>query len=81
MLGGLSAQERRSAVQVPEQSPEPAVHMPEPSVADRRPWPLALVMPRETVHRDGAVVADLAGYVERGLARIADRHRCSILTG
>ena len=40
--GSVAYEERRSAVQVPEQSPEPAVHMPDPSVADRRPWPRAL---------------------------------------
>jgi len=31
--------ERRSAVQVPEHSPEAAVQVPEPSVADMRPVP------------------------------------------
>ena len=41
--------ERRSAVQVPEQSPEPATQVPEPSDSDIRPVPLALWLPRETV--------------------------------
>src|ERR1043165_8239273 len=40
--------ERRSAVQVPAHSPEPAVHWPEPSVAESLPWPLALWLPRAT---------------------------------
>src|SRR6266567_3151976 len=39
---------RRSAVQVPEQSPEPATQWPEPSVEDSLPWPLALLSPRAT---------------------------------
>src|SRR6266700_230735 len=39
---------RRSAVQVPEQSPEPATQWPEPSVEDSLPWPLALLTPRAT---------------------------------
>jgi len=41
--------ERRSADQMPEHSPEPAVQVPPPSVADMRPVPLALWLPRETV--------------------------------
>jgi len=41
--------ERRAAVQVPEQSPEPAVQVPAPSEPDMRPVPLALWLPRETV--------------------------------
>ena len=43
------AYERRSADQVPEHSPEPAVQVPPPSVADMRPVPVALWLPRETV--------------------------------
>jgi hypothetical protein len=42
-------QERRSAVQVPEQSPEAAVQVPDPSVPDIRPVPVALLSPLETV--------------------------------
>ena len=43
------SQERRSAVQVPEQSPPAAVQVPAPSVPDMRPVPVALLSPLETV--------------------------------
>src|SRR5882724_11623098 len=43
------AQERRSADQVPEHSPEAAVQVPPPSVPDMWPVPVALLSPRETV--------------------------------
>src|ERR1044072_7149496 len=41
--------ERRSADHVPEHSPEPAIQVPPPSVADMRPVPVALWLPRDTV--------------------------------
>src|SRR5258707_3725505 len=40
---------RSSADQVPEHSPDAAVQVPEPSVPDMRPVPVALLSPRETV--------------------------------
>ena len=49
MVFHAATYERRSADQVPEHSPEPAVQIPEPSVADMRPVPVALWLPRDTV--------------------------------
>jgi hypothetical protein len=41
--------ERRSAVQVPEQSPEAAAQRPEPSLCESVPRPVADWLPRATV--------------------------------
>ena len=47
--------------------------MPEPSVADIAPVPVALWLPRATVTITVTLVADFAGNREGGAARVADR--------
>ena len=65
--------ERRSAVQVPEHSPEAAIQVPEPSVSRHAAGAGGALAAARDRDGHGALVADLAGNREGGAARIADR--------
>src|ERR1041384_3448238 len=60
-------QERRSAVQLPEHSPEAAVQVPVPSVPDMTPVPVALWLPRATVTGTAPLPSTLPETVKEAL--------------